>query len=107
MPGHQTLNAQHRLAEYDRWAALVWVPGPQIPDVAWSALAMPRFNVTRLSRDLTEPQLLRTERVHSPFAQDIPCIARRRFCDREQRRRPAIEKEISNQPMGDAKRSHP
>jgi hypothetical protein len=44
------------------------VPDPQIPDVAWSALAMPKFNMTRLSRGLTEPQLLRTERVYSPFA---------------------------------------
>ena len=65
------------------------------------------FNVTRLSRGLTEPQLLRTGRVYSPFAKTFLASRDEDFATGSNVGGRRFEKETPNQPIGDAKRSHP
>src|SRR6267143_2631006 len=66
VPRHQTRNAQHRLAEYDRWAALR--AGPSNPRRRLVGAGHAKVQRDASIPWLDGPQLLRTERVYSPFA---------------------------------------
>jgi hypothetical protein len=96
----QTLNTQHRLAGMiagRRWFRC----GPSNPRRRLVCAGRARFNVTRLSCGLTEPQLLRPERVYSPFKTFI--ASRRAAGAMSLNRRLKTRLELT---MGDA-RSHP